>query len=421
MATLRPPMLYAFEHWPTHARPRSITPLLLLFHPYTSHHTSSHHISIAPYSHPYTLSDNNQAGPRYDPHTNMTAIQRPRDILGALPLSLFYPDPNTLPSPISLPARAGPSFTSASSSTSTSTLASTPTSSEKRKRTHHESDVPDTVKRLRSRCTVTPKERAFMERDELGTGRSPARRLFVNDLDGASCVHTLHTPNNANARRGISGAVSSGPSSPLCQPSPKASSSRPQRTSSLAPSPPISTSNTPRSTPRRRDVSLPDGEASVGTPTSKRPESAGETIDDNVHDIGFSIYNDAESSTTRHRSLSASARLCAETASPAGSLSGDPAADVEEDKENVRPTAVAALSVPYLASPGPSRPRSRLRESAINLDHDSPFSSPKGTPKKSGRVSIEDSFGGEEEEMLRMKATRSGYRSSPRRAAVGRI
>jgi hypothetical protein len=139
-----------------------------------------------------------------------------------------------------------------------------------------------------------------------------------------------------------------------------------------------------------------------------------------MHDIGFSIYTDAaESSTSRHQSTSASSITeAASTERPSAEI--DAGADAEEDKENVRPTMVAPLAPPYLASPGPSRPRSRLRESAINLDHDSPIASPKGTPKKSGLVAAGDGID-EEEELLRIKATRSGRRSSPRRAVVGRI
>ncbi len=49
----------------------------------------------------------------------------------------------------------------------------------------------ETVKRSRMKV-VTPKAKAVLERDDLGVGRSPARRLFVGEEHGEMrYVHSI--------------------------------------------------------------------------------------------------------------------------------------------------------------------------------------------------------------------------------------
>lgn len=85
--------------------------------------------------------------------------------LGDLPLVDFLPHPNGasgkahgFPSPLSLPSKRGP-----------------PTPSKDRP------SSPSTPKRRLRSAAVERISESSLATDELGTGRSPARRLFVNE------------------------------------------------------------------------------------------------------------------------------------------------------------------------------------------------------------------------------------------------
>jgi len=105
------------------------------------------------------------------PETTMTSITlRPRRPLEALPLSRYTVDGLGLPpSPISIPSKR-----SIHSSPSRQAEAST---SKARKVSADEGGV-ETIRRKRS--DMTHEAKAALSRDEFGTGKSPARRLFVD-------------------------------------------------------------------------------------------------------------------------------------------------------------------------------------------------------------------------------------------------
>jgi hypothetical protein len=100
----------------------------------------------------------------------MTTISlRPRKPLETLPLA-----PYTIhalpPSPISIPSKR--------SITSSPGRQGEASSSKARKVSADEGGV-ETIRRKRSE--LAPEAKAALSRDEFGTGKSPARRLFVND------------------------------------------------------------------------------------------------------------------------------------------------------------------------------------------------------------------------------------------------
>ena len=92
--------------------------------------------------------------------------------LAALPLSRYIPAANTLPSPISLPTKRN-----------AATMSAETEGKRVRKVSRTEEEGYETIKRSRVK-EVTPKAKAVLERDDLGVGRSPARRLFGDDESG---------------------------------------------------------------------------------------------------------------------------------------------------------------------------------------------------------------------------------------------
>lgn len=178
---------------------------------------------------------------------------RPRQPLAPLPLSHYTHSTNTFPSPISLPLKRNAPSTLGSSSTSTLD------SPKCRKVSHTDAEGIETIKRTRVR-TVTPKARALLEKDELGVGKSPARRLFTDGSTGQRWVFILKGLRaGLTSSFGIVGAV---PPSPTSIPG-----------RSLAPSPPISAE-------------------SVLPPTSPILNTEILENEQDVHAVGFTIYTD---------------------------------------------------------------------------------------------------------------------------------
>ena len=193
--------------------------------------------------------------------------------LSDLPISLFVPPHNTLPSPISLPLKRN-----ASSLPLESGLTVSPQKTRKVSRVD-----PDwggeTIKRVVSGKDLTPKERIVLDRDDLGTGRSPARRLFGDGNEGSRYVTKSTSSDEVEGSQppsslGITGAV----------PAPQSSLSTEVPNRKLAPSPPIVDS------PSRSHASSSSTIHSPATPTlAALPD------DDNadIHDPGFVILPDS--------------------------------------------------------------------------------------------------------------------------------
>ncbi|KAK8844576.1 hypothetical protein IAR55_006423 [Kwoniella newhampshirensis] len=225
--------------------------------------------------------------------SSSTYSLRPRKPLSVLPITLFLPHVSSLPSPISLPAKRAPS-------TFDSPMKSPGGKARKVSRT--EKDGSETVRKARipqrdatemdasgsgcrspirtasgseSPMRITPKVKRVLERDDLGTGRSPARRLFAEEERPIS---------------GIRGAIVTPPSNKTHR--------------GLAPSPPISDVQSPKSV-----TADPNSPFFVPEPIS------GPTHDPNVniHDPGFVILPDID--------LPPSAGLRTPRSRPAGSTS----------------------------------------------------------------------------------------------------
>lgn len=101
--------------------------------------------------------------------TTMSMSAPARVPLGPLPLSRFVPSLNSFPSPISLPSKRNAPVASSSQE-----------GVKVRKMSRTDEDGHETIRRSRVK-EVTPKAKAVLERDDLGVGKSPARRLFVDD------------------------------------------------------------------------------------------------------------------------------------------------------------------------------------------------------------------------------------------------
>ncbi|CAD6575740.1 MAG: hypothetical protein TREMPRED_001483 [Tremellales sp. Tagirdzhanova-0007] len=117
--------------------------------------------------------------------------------LGPLPLSRFVPPANNIPSPISLPTKRN--APSASSSLDAVKTRKVSRADEGGLETLRKSRMKEVTPKAKE---VTPKVKAVLERDDLGVGRSPARRLFVGS---AEAIKSL----------GISGAIATSSSIPV--------------------------------------------------------------------------------------------------------------------------------------------------------------------------------------------------------------
>ncbi|WVW81451.1 hypothetical protein I302_103445 [Kwoniella bestiolae CBS 10118] len=256
----------------------------------------------------------------------------------SLPLTTFVqPSSSSFPSPVSLPAKRGPSSLSVPSS---------PGSSKARKVSRTEKDGSETVRKARVGSSskgkqreqphphedvevevgVTPKIRNVLEKDDLGTGKSPARRLFVN---------------GENPISGISGAIPTPPKSHR----------------GLAPSPPISDSPfiVPTSLPQSDEIEVDVQAAPSPTlPSSELVPSTGDEAD-----CGFTIYPSSSLELKELDELAASTILQLSNASggstsrpssPSPSLS---LSEIElnniENQENLQP--LPSTSVVYPPSP----------------------------------------------------------------------
>ncbi|WWD22881.1 hypothetical protein CI109_107376 [Kwoniella shandongensis] len=258
---------------------------------------------------------------------------RPREPLSTLPITRFLPHVSTLPSPISLPSKRAPS-----------TFDSTPRSpgGKARKVSRTEKDGSETVRKARiaqreteseasgstsasasgsgSPVRVTPKVKRVLERDDLGTGKSPARRLFSEDERPIS---------------GIRGAIATPPSNKTHR--------------GLAPSPPISDS------PSRRNITAdPNSPFFVAEPTSEASHDP--NVD--VHDPGFVVLPDTNLPTSISNVLrtprsrrTATAPIVSREASIVVSAPSSPSssrttlADLE-NQENIPPQPLSTHSTP---------------------------------------------------------------------------
>ncbi|OCF39923.1 hypothetical protein I317_06297 [Kwoniella heveanensis CBS 569] len=195
-----------------------------------------------------------------------------REPLVSLALTSFLPDVSSLPSPISLPSKRGPSTFDSPSSPG----------GKARKVSRTEKDGSETIRKTRSAkelrsqyrtqtpaggivddsAVVTPRVKHVLERDDLGTGKSPARRLFVG-MAGKEEQRVS----------GISGAIATPTHSPSGR--------------KLAPSPPILDS------PSSSRSSLPSSSTSaIDVDVQAQPEYSSDQEDGDVHDCGFIIYQD---------------------------------------------------------------------------------------------------------------------------------
>ena len=188
--------------------------------------------------------------------------------LGPLPLSRFVLPANTIPSPISIPTkRNGPS---ASSSLDAVKI---------RKVSRVDEGGSETLKRSRVK-EVTPKAKAVLERDDLGVGRSPARRLFVGNGEGikryvdAPWRAGIIADGDKHCSLGISGAVAT------------SSTVTVQTRSALASYPPIDSFASPH-------------EASDN---DTRSHASPHPLNGNIplHDPGFTIHADHTSTQPHH-------------------------------------------------------------------------------------------------------------------------
>ncbi|WWC97276.1 hypothetical protein V866_004155 [Kwoniella sp. B9012] len=262
---------------------------------------------------------------------------RTRTPLISLPLTTFIqPIPSSsssFPSPVSLPSKRGPSSLSVPSS---------PGSTKARKVSRTETDGSETVRKARVATSgsgkgkgkeqvddderavevgVTPRIKNVLEKDDLGVGKSPARRLFVNDRESPIS--------------GISGAISTPPKSHR----------------GLAPSPPISDSpfivSTPTSTTSDQDEIEIDVQAapSPTLPASSLPFESG-----SASHCGFTIY---QSNSTELRELDefAASQILQLTASTGPSSSSSPSlSEIDlnniENQENLQPLSLPSVNYP---------------------------------------------------------------------------
>ena len=136
--------------------------------------------------------------------------------LGPLPLSRFVPPANNIPSPISLPTKRN--APSASSSLDAVKTRKVSRADEGGLETLRKSRMKEVTPKAKE---VTPKVKAVLERDDLGVGRSPARRLFVGSAEAIKryvdvrrrAEWTLMTMIHCSL--GISGAIATSSSIPV--------------------------------------------------------------------------------------------------------------------------------------------------------------------------------------------------------------
>ncbi|WVQ94100.1 hypothetical protein IAU59_001178 [Kwoniella sp. CBS 9459] len=283
-----------------------------------------------------------------------------REPLVSLALTAFLPDVASLPSPISLPSKRGPStFDSPSSpggkarkvsrteKDGSETIRKSKSAKELRNRYRDQSPTAPVSVGADDSAVVTPRVKHVLERDDLGTGRSPARRLFAGI-----------TSKDEHRVSGISGAIATPTHSPSGR--------------KLAPSPPILDS--PSSS---RSSYASSSTSAIEIDVQAQPEYVMEQEDGDVHDCGFIIYQDDE---RVHQSNSAAAgensglrtpRSRRRTPGPDGgnshmnvviSRAASPASSIMdmEDQENIPPPPYSSLP-PY--SPSKTRSQSHSAKS----------------------------------------------------------
>ncbi|WVF66493.1 hypothetical protein IAT40_001233 [Kwoniella sp. CBS 6097] len=204
-----------------------------------------------------------------------------REPLVSLALTAFLPNVSSLPlpSPISLPSKRGPStFDSPSSPGGGGGKA--------RKVSRTEKDGTETIRKTRSAkelrsqyrntsvdvdmgAVVTPRVKHVLERDDLGTGKSPARRLFSGMMG-----------KEESRISGISGAIATPTHSPSGR--------------KLAPSPPIfdSPSSSSRSSFASSSTSANASVSAIEIDVQAQPEYMMDQEVGDVHDCGFIIHED---------------------------------------------------------------------------------------------------------------------------------
>ncbi|WRT63380.1 uncharacterized protein IL334_000285 [Kwoniella shivajii] len=264
-----------------------------------------------------------------------SSSRRRRIPLGELDISLFHPSTSTsistsaittitpsLPSPISLPSKRG---------SSSLDIPSSPGGSKSRKVSRTKIDGSETIRKTRSAVdlkgkskqkqqddidsemevemgvTLTPRVKHVLERDDLGTGKSPVRRLFVSSPKPSQ---SQSQSQNQSPISGISGAISTPPSKHLSLPS--------------LDSPSSSSSTSSSSRMLFVGQSAPFDPQSSSEP--ERDTSIYET------DCGFSIYNSTKDELSVFRLLqSGNGEGISRSSSP------NPSEYQIENQENIQP------------------------------------------------------------------------------------
>ncbi|WWC67146.1 uncharacterized protein I206_101053 [Kwoniella pini CBS 10737] len=260
--------------------------------------------------------------------SRLTRSSTTRTPLLPLPImsSIQFQSSSTLPSPVSLPTKRG--FVSSEPSSSGGSKA--------RKVSRAEKDGSETIRKTRSSSRkgkerqvkdddndeeveigVTPKIRNVLNTDDLGTGKSPARRLFVNG-----------NTQRESPISGISGAISTPP----------------KYHRGLAPSPPFSDSpSNPASTSHSTYMTGIEIDVQSAPSPELLPTAVLET------DCGFEIY---ESTQEEMREMDEQSASIIMQRGPSISRSNSPAlSEVEQNmmynQENIQPLP----SISYPPSP----------------------------------------------------------------------
>ena len=110
---------------------------------------------------------------------SVAAQTRQRHPLSSLPLYHYVPAADIMPSPPSIPLKRSNPPSGAESTVSVS-----PQKQRRLNKTTSDHGRGDeTVKKKDSSRVVTPKVKDILDKDDLGTGKSPARRLFGDASD----------------------------------------------------------------------------------------------------------------------------------------------------------------------------------------------------------------------------------------------
>ncbi|WVR03236.1 hypothetical protein IAU60_000227 [Kwoniella sp. DSM 27419] len=271
-------------------------------------------------------------------------------------ISIAPPHPYLPPSPVSLPSKRGPStFDSAPSSPGgkarkvsrtkkdgSETVRKTRLAVSSTDRKGKGKEVPVSHSDNRAQSPVTPRVRSVLERDDLGTGKSPARRLFPASLS-----------QQGSPISGVSGAIAS-PSS--------AATVRRLDTSSHV----LDRSTAPTSA-SASDPTIPNSQESSPflTTAEEHVQARNEItlvldLDADVHECGFTVLPDDETEASQTINGLRTPRSRRRTPQPAleqpvvVSQPASPALDTVSEFDNQENIVPLALAVP----PSPSKTKS---------------------------------------------------------------